>query len=367
MRKKGRRALRQIETLEARQLMAGDVTVAVVNGNLLIHGDDAANHIAITSGETAGSYLIRGLEGTTIKPAAAGPKAAPIPESGLMVTGVRREVAIRMGAGDDVVRIDNATFRGHVSIGADGGADRIVIGSPAEWPTGEMVSDVPVNAAGVRGGQGLTIATGADDDHVRIDNANFRGHVTILTAGGNDNVVFGQRPPSTDPATVRDVESRRPDVRGGQSILVRTGEGDDRVVMHRTSAGRGVVVDLGMGDDRVNLTGVVAGQVLSIQGGVGADRVNLAAVRAERAAIHTGAGADHVQVIDSAFALLDVSLGEGDDSLSLGGVKARLLVAAGGPGEDTLVRLSENLIASRRLRNFEPLSEEPAPPTTAPA
>src|SRR5207248_3210545 len=41
-----RRAL-LLENLEGRALMAGDVTVAVTNGILTIHGDDAANGVQI--------------------------------------------------------------------------------------------------------------------------------------------------------------------------------------------------------------------------------------------------------------------------------------------------------------------------------
>ena len=54
----------RFEQLEEKKLLAGDVTVAVVHGALMIDGDDLGNQIVVSSGENPGEYLIRGLDGT---------------------------------------------------------------------------------------------------------------------------------------------------------------------------------------------------------------------------------------------------------------------------------------------------------------
>ena len=90
------------EKLESKQMLAGDVIVSVVEGNLIIEGDELGNQIAVSSGEAAGTYIIRGLEGTTVK---LGEDGEPAPETGLVVEGVRGHVRINLGDGDDALTV----------------------------------------------------------------------------------------------------------------------------------------------------------------------------------------------------------------------------------------------------------------------
>ncbi|MCA9238955.1 MAG: hypothetical protein KDA37_02095, partial [Planctomycetales bacterium] len=92
----------RFETLEQKQLLAGDVTYEVVNGNLHLLGDAESNEIVITAGDIEGSYLVQGLNGTTISPADGGDGSAA-PVSGFVVEGVTRNVRIDLGDGDDTV------------------------------------------------------------------------------------------------------------------------------------------------------------------------------------------------------------------------------------------------------------------------
>jgi hypothetical protein len=96
------------EKLESKQMLAGDVVVSVVEGNLIIEGDELGNQIAVSSGEGAGAYVIRGLEGTTVK---LGEDGAPAPETGLVVEGVRGHVRINLGEGDDAVSVTDHRHR----------------------------------------------------------------------------------------------------------------------------------------------------------------------------------------------------------------------------------------------------------------
>ena len=57
MRRKGTRRL-QFESLENRQLLAGDVNVSVVAGQLFVTGDQLENDIELTSTGVAGQFRI---------------------------------------------------------------------------------------------------------------------------------------------------------------------------------------------------------------------------------------------------------------------------------------------------------------------
>ena len=101
------RALR-FEHLEDKALLAGDVTVAVVHGALVITGDELGNQIAISSSQEPGEYLIQGLDGTLLHLA----EEDGAGESELLVTGVRHGIHVDLGEGDDSVSLNNARVRG---------------------------------------------------------------------------------------------------------------------------------------------------------------------------------------------------------------------------------------------------------------
>src|SRR6478752_3145867 len=58
-RSQGRRCA--FESLETRQMMAGDVTASIAHGMLKIKGDDLDNGITIAAGATAGTVVITGV------------------------------------------------------------------------------------------------------------------------------------------------------------------------------------------------------------------------------------------------------------------------------------------------------------------
>jgi hypothetical protein len=100
---------------------------------------------------------------------------------------------------------------------------------------------------------------------------------------------------------------------------------------------------------------VQAGSRLTVDAGPGeaADFVGLTRVEARTALVETGGGNDVVQISDSAFGLLAVLLEDGDDKLTLRGVKSRATFLSGGDGEDTLTLLGENLLGNHIIREFE--------------
>lgn len=356
----------RFEALEAKEMLAGDVAVQVVNGNLNILGDDMGNNIVITAGEEAGTYVITGRDGTTIN--AASSDGDPVNQ--ITVEGVTRNVRIAMGDGDDAVRIRDASFRGNVSVATGAGEDTVLIGLPgdasgAEDDPVESIADVADGDPSVHIGRSLRIATGNDSDLVRVDSLAVRGNVAIATGLGDDTVRIGRPDATEEPsAAVEDdtTTTDRPTVRVGNAIRLSLGAGEDTASILDSRA-RLLNVSGGADSDSIAVDDSYF-NAISIQGGWGeaTDMISLRDVHARTAAIHTGGGADGVVVRDSAFGLLAVGLGAGDDTLTLDGVSARVGLFAGGPGEgDLLALLGENHIRHERAVGFElpePVADE---------
>ncbi|MCA9238432.1 MAG: hypothetical protein KDA44_23325 [Planctomycetales bacterium] len=359
----GARPRMGIERLEQKQMLAGDVLVSVVGGHLLVTGDAEANQIAVTSGEEPGSYLIRGLDGTTVH--MAGDDGAPAEQASVEVTGVRRDVRIAMGDGDDVVRIHDARFRGNVAVTTGQGEDRVLVGLQAPADDAAEGDDA---ASGVFVRGSMTIRTGADNDEVRVAEATV-GLLGIATDGGDDRVVLGAAPeaPPTDgepPASAETVgdnaDAEDAHMLRARGISVLLGDGDDSAALTDVGARAGIAIGGGEGANRMTLHDVDAGFSLLVSGGRGdaGDDVVLEDVTARVAAVRTGAGADHVRIADSAFMALGVSVGAGDDVVSIAGTRARWAMFLGGPGEDTLNDGDGNHFGRKFVRSFE----LPAPP-----
>src|SRR3954469_10539995 len=112
-----------LEGLESRALLAGDVTVAVLNGNLSIVGDSAANDITIQEGATANSIVVTGI-GTT-----GGNTTINGGTNIGTFTGLTRNIPVRMNGGDDTVSVlADLAAPGNLSISMGSGDDTVAIG-----------------------------------------------------------------------------------------------------------------------------------------------------------------------------------------------------------------------------------------------
>ena len=295
----------RFEALEQRQLLAGDVLVNVVRGDLLIRGDAEGNEIAVTAGAEPGTYVVAGLNGTTVH------QEGQTPATEVRVSGVRNDVRIGLGEGNDSVSMVDARVAGSVSIHTGAGDD-----------------EVTVDQVAARGGLGID--TGEDNDTVSLGSENDTGATPL---GERDGALEGA-------------------LRIRKGIRVNLGNGNDTLTLENAATHVGIGVNGGLGDDSISASGTSA-TVLAVLGGDGTDTISLNEVRVRHAGIHAGAGNDDVTIEDSVFATLGVALGEGDDTLSIGGNQARFAVFLGGLGEDTLERLSENEFGFRIVRGFE--------------
>src|SRR5262245_59045959 len=115
-RTKARRFQPTFEHLEDRTVPAGNVTAAILGGNLYVIGDSAANNIVI--GQWADRTIaIASLDSTTTINHVAG--------TPLILNGFRGAAFIFMGAGDDIVSLIGLHPRGSLLVGMGPGNDTL--------------------------------------------------------------------------------------------------------------------------------------------------------------------------------------------------------------------------------------------------
>jgi hypothetical protein len=328
------------ETLERKQMLAGDVLVSMMGGKLVLEGDAESNQIQISAGATAGSLIIQGLAGTEIRRADADPTDPPAPATGLVVQGVRGNVHVSLGDGDDTVVVQNGQFRRGLTINMGAGADTVRIGGSADaGDPGELA---------VRGS--LLIRTGADNDEVFVDAAQVGGFLAIATEGGEDSVNVGV---TSDAGAAGLSDSAAVRARLGIDILL--GDGEDKSLIRDVSTHGLLAMGGGEGVDIIEVDDSAA-RILGIRGGSddAVDTVELSGLVIGHAAIGLGGGADQLSVVDSAFSSLLVDLGAGNDSLSISAVTATRALLAGGAGDaDELTDAGDSTIERLAVTGFE--------------
>jgi hypothetical protein len=223
-----------IEFLEARCMMAGNVTATQTGPDLELVGDDLGNVISIRQ-SAPGAFAVFG-EDTTVNGSAA--SSTPVE-----FTGVTGSISVRLHGGDD----------------------RLIM----------VQHDAPIDI-----GEGLIIETGDGNDHVQL--ASFRlfttGSALVVDLGtGNDGLVERS-------------------VIIGTDHVVQGGPGNDSILMEGASPRRNMAVHLGDGYDAMRYLGSVVTNSLLIDGGADADLLQLQhVVMYNDSAVFGRDGADLIQ------------------------------------------------------------------------
>jgi hypothetical protein len=266
-----------LESLENRRVLAGNVTASVVNGEVHIVGDAAANWVEVT--QLGATYQIHGKSfGGTFdaqgRPLSSG--AATHINGGtkdVVLTAPQAAIRVFMGAGNDAVQVGSS------------------------------------NAAAAPGSttlQGLTVDTGAGRDYAKLE-----GFTTTSTSAA---VVVRMGP--TDEATGNTVDLENITI--GQDLTVSAGGGNDRGFAQSVQVAGFTKIDLGNGADVFNGTDLIF-RSTSLKGGTSDDR-------------------DVFRLTGSQFTWLTVQLGAGDDLLDLQSTDkvSNRLTVYGGEGTDEL-------------------------------
>jgi hypothetical protein len=315
------------QTLESRQLMAGNVAVSVVGGDLRITGDDSANDIAVfqtmQQGHVIpGSYYVSGLNGTTINGN----------QGGFYFTGVNRDFNINMGQGDD-----------HLAMGFVSGFDPSL--SNANFI-------VPRN---------LSVTMGNGNNNLEVKGITVGNNTSILAGSGNNTMdVRGNFGTANGIIRANPLLPIIPSRLPHGNLTIQAGGGDDQLEVHNGRVYNDLNIKLGGGQSRLDTTDLVAMNVrqnLNIHSGGGRD-MNLVSVQGVHVGhdlnIEGGIAKDIVSIGNTTVAdRLFATLGHGDDFLSVEGVTAATAVLDGNVDVDTFHAESNHFTTQPQILSFE--------------
>jgi hypothetical protein len=310
-----RRPALRLESLERRELMAGDVAAYVQNGNLfLAEAAGAAGQAQAVQISQLGNGKVR-VQGTT---ADLGPSSLINGDTyqDFTVTG---NLNVNFGGGDDLVVFSaTATPRFNNAF--------IDVAAPAGF-AGSDIDSVIAWSLATRGG--LSVNTGAGEDWVFVKNMAIGDglgpdNVTIHTGAGADQVdlTHGQ-------------------LRGDVSIITYDAVSeadDDWVTVDNVGIAKQLTIQLGGGDDHATVSHASL-KTLGIYGFDGADDVKL----------------EKLYGIDG----LAVSLGSGDDALAMDEIFAKWGVVSGGNGFDSLTVENEQTGGDAHYVGWETINGTP--------
>lgn len=156
----------KFESLENRQMMAGDVFASVHAGTLTIKGDNLSNGIIITAGANPNEVVVTG-----INLAGSGTAVNGLVNTPVTLVNVTKNIKVSMARGNDSVAVNNLTVNGDLKMRGGRGLDTFV-----------------VNASTICGD--LEIRTSGGADNVTITNSTVAGELEIGTGRDCDNVTI---------------------------------------------------------------------------------------------------------------------------------------------------------------------------------
>lgn len=364
-----------VEGLEKRAMLAGNVSVVVDGGDLIITGDGAANGVALRQIDT-GRYAVTGFS------IGAGNTTVNGGTNAVVVNGVTGDIEVDLNAGDDMFIMGQNTNRNQVLANQLSGNTAGTIGiGPAANPntTAAFQTRVPVNLwirtdegadrvgiSGARigsddieghdvGGIGQ-ILTGDSADRVIAERVSAFDDFLLETGAGNDFVRAAQiRTWDFFFATLGDGNDtlRVSNYHGYHSHLIGNAGDDTITAVHFHTDLETFLFGEG-GHDRIAADNLTA-QDLQIISHEGADRVNLNNVRV-RNYMYVDTGASNDIVTANALTVggfLHIVLGSENDRLNIGNSFSNDTLLDGGSNFDTLNNNGNNDLRSNDVINFE--------------
>ncbi|HVT28618.1 MAG TPA: hypothetical protein VHE81_11445, partial [Lacipirellulaceae bacterium] len=297
-------------SLEERTLMAGDVAVSVVNGDLRIVGDANSNDVAVVQtmqngALVPGSFFVTGRNGTTIN------GHSTVTTALNTFTGVTRDFNISMGGNDD-----------HVTIGPDGpGVDLYGPNNKVKVP------------------RDINIDLGGGANTMLFNGLSVARNASITSETGADRLFVH--------ASVQN------------DLTINTGNGADLVDVYNTFVRNDLNIDASVNnssDVTVYLTTMNVGNDVNIATGAGQDSVYINEIGVNHdLSVHTGSNNDDVSISDSEAAdLLFADLGSGNDTLTLSDTYGNQAVLDGGYGFYDKLYETNVSFKAHTARNFEP-------------
>ncbi|MCU0877923.1 MAG: hypothetical protein MUF06_09080 [Pirellulaceae bacterium] len=329
--KSGERRLK-LEHLETRAMLAGNVSVSVSGGNLLVRGDNSSNQIAIVQLD-AGEYAVVGLNGTEVNGG-----TDPVVKS-----GVTNNIDVDLKNGHDVLGISNDIDF----------LEELAYEEGLELPDLELPEDAPecltvpkhlniklgsgndAAAVGAKVGLRINADLGSGNDALWVEGSKVGDDIIARGGSGHDYLYINK----TKIAQMLDVNMGDGEngvyvdcTQIGESAVIRTGKNNDYVYVVESQIEDNLIVRTGSGHDGViagSIAGMAEAEGEASSGGYGIEVGN-------NVDIDTGSGDDYVDVSGDIDNLLKVSTGSGHDEVYMYYVDAEDLVAVLGSGNDYL-------------------------------
>lgn len=306
----------EMEALEPRQLLSGNVAASVVNDNLVINGDGSSNDIVITVGNKMGRYQVS--SGTN--PTKINGIGTPF-----MSSIVRGDVIINLNGGNDTLRLTGIYVPGELAINTGAGSDIVImlntsIGGDFSFTNADGTSSTTMTSVTVHGNASYQGSTGVD--RLTATSLTVLNSMTVLGGGLNRN--FYTFSNSTIGAF------------NGGLFTLRSGGGHDQATFTGMTFNGGV--DLRNTD--VNLSTSEVHDVFSISDSAtfnySIDLTNNIFVDAVN--ISTGSSADVVTISNDAFrGPVSILTHQNNDTVSInGGTFTNTVLINAGVGKDSL-------------------------------
>jgi|GEM_PF-3893002 hypothetical protein len=295
----------RLEMLEDRHALAGNVLVALTEGQLTILGDDEANGVNITYDVATAKYFVAGrdmggsatqinggatpAEFTGVKHVqvwlSAGDDCLDFGAADQLYTTIAQKLAIDMGSGNDTVELGRA---GNNAGGADPVLHRLYVN------------------------KGIYVDLGPGDDDLEVANLKTNKSLIVKAGDGNDEVKFATE---FTPAGAPGAQLFPVVIKG--NLHVHLGQGDDSLTLLHAVVGQNIKINDPNGASIVAIADVVGNENLDINTGNANDQVILNFVRADQLNVETGGGDDDVKIEHSKFKRLNVRLNGGEDDLTI--------------------------------------------------
>ena len=293
------RTRRTFESLESRCLLAADLSVEQIGDDLLISGSDLDDRVMITGGAQPGEFNVTHF---SFDPNSERPVPAP---QELHFEGVFGDIVVKLGRGNDELRVEDAHVLGNLTIDLGDGDDSIAFGGTLGNRQIYAVTSImlpPRDETPLEVQGDLRIALGAGNDNVDQSSTTVHGNERIETGSGNDDVFLH----SLYGNNVIDA-----------ALSVNLGEGADLATLSAFHVGGSAIVYDNSGDASIVLGGNVDGSAVIKTGG-GNDRIGLYARVQGNLVVSTGVGNDEINQQRGNIAGNEVLLtGPGNDDVSL--------------------------------------------------
>ena len=231
----------RLESLESRQMMAGDVSAFAISRILYVNGDVLSNGVALVN-DGNGNINVVGL--------AQGGEATTINDGASQVFTKIKDVVITMNKGDDAIVVSDLFINGNLYI--QGAKDNDVVALGQFDDTDSLIDDAVDSLLGaLTVKKSVIIDTSDGDDTVLARDTTVTKSIVVSTGVGNDTVRFDSQDNPGDPTYV-------PGLTAIKGVTISTATGNDAVLLDRVTTEKALTISTSNDNDDVTISRVSA-------------------------------------------------------------------------------------------------------------